>query len=220
MKQCRSCAEKINEAAEKCRYCGEWQTPQPTKPDKPKDAWDKFDVIARVLSLLLIPVVLALSGSAVNRSLKRSDVNLRMVELAIEVLRVEPTTNNVALKEWAIKVIDQHSDVAFGQPAQSELKREPLPWVAGGREVLVTIRTRNKTGQEVGGYEVWYVPSGLFELRSEHNRFPRMSSPVSGKLAPGNYRFWCVKENTKTEPVTLTVGGRGEKEVGLEIEVP
>jgi hypothetical protein len=221
MKQCRSCAEPIKDAAAKCRYCGEWQTPQPTKGEKPKDPWDKFDVAGRVLGLLLIPGVLALLGSTGNQSLKRSDVNLRMVELAIEVLRVEPTTNNAALKDWAIKVIDQHSDVKFSEPAQAELKSEPLPRSGGVVSgVPVTVRTVNSAGLEVGGYVVWYVPRGLLTMPSAHERFPRPSSPTTAELAPGNYVFWCQRQDTKTEQVAVQVGGHGAKALAIDLRVP
>ncbi|MCI0539336.1 MAG: hypothetical protein L0Z50_29360, partial [Verrucomicrobiales bacterium] len=89
-----------------------------------------------------------------------------------------------------------------------------------GKEMKVTVRTRKGTA-EVAGYEVYCAPMALVKFKNEHIRFPKISSPtVHPNLAPGHYAMWLQKENEKTQPVAQTIGGRGEKEVEIDLPVP
>lgn len=89
-----------------------------------------------------------------------------------------------------------------------------------GKEIKVKVHT--KAGEkEVGGYEVFYVQKGMFDVKSAHDRFPRQSSPTDEKiLCPGGYAMWARKKGFTGEPVTLRIGGRGETRLEVDLEVP
>ena len=73
----------------------------------------------------------------------------------------------------------------------------------------------------MGGYEVFYVQKGMFDVKSAHDRFPRQSSPTDEKvLCPGGSAMWVRKKGVTSEPVTLRIGGRGETRLEVDLEVP
>ena len=89
-----------------------------------------------------------------------------------------------------------------------------------GKEIKVKVHT--KAGdQEVGGYEVYFVHKGMFDVKSAHDRFPRQSSPTDEKiLSPGGYAMWVRKDNFTSDPITMRIGGRGETQLEVDIPVP
>jgi hypothetical protein len=89
-----------------------------------------------------------------------------------------------------------------------------------GKTIKVKVRT-TADGQEVGGFEVFYVQKGMYDVKSAHDRFPRQSSPTDEKiLAPGGYALWVRKGAVTSEPITLRIGGSGEKQLSVDLEVP
>ncbi len=89
-----------------------------------------------------------------------------------------------------------------------------------GKQIRVKVHT--KAGdQEIGGYEVYFVSKGMFDVKSAHDRFPRQSSPTDEKiLCPGGYAMWVRKKTFTSDPITLRIGGRGETKIEVDIPVP
>jgi hypothetical protein len=89
-----------------------------------------------------------------------------------------------------------------------------------GKTVVVTVTTK-KGAASVGGFQVWYVPRGLYSVEAEHDHFNQISSPTESiHLPPGGYLMWGVKGETKTEPAVYRVGGRGLAEVQIDVVIP
>ena len=89
-----------------------------------------------------------------------------------------------------------------------------------GKEIKVKVHTKMDE-KESGGYEVFCVPRGMLDIKSAHDRFPRLSSPTDEKiLAPGRYAMWVRKKQFTSEPVTLGIGGHGETKLDVDISVP
>jgi hypothetical protein len=89
-----------------------------------------------------------------------------------------------------------------------------------GKEIKVRIHTK-AGGKEVGGFEVYYAPKGLLDIKSAHDRFPRQSSPTDEKiLCPGRYAVWVRKKGFMGDPVTQGIGGHGETHLEVDLEVP
>lgn len=89
-----------------------------------------------------------------------------------------------------------------------------------GKEIKVKVHTK-ASEKEVGGYEVYFVQKGMFDVKSAHDRFPRQSSPTNEKvLAPGGYALWVRKKDFTGEPVSMRIGGHGETHLELDLEVP
>jgi hypothetical protein len=89
-----------------------------------------------------------------------------------------------------------------------------------GKEIKVRVHTK-AGGKEVGGFEIYYVPKGLLDIKSAHDRFPRQSSPTDEKiLCPGRYAVWACKKGFTGDPVIQGIGGHGEKHLEMDLEVP
>ena len=99
-----------------------------------------------------------------------------------------------------------------------------------GREIKVKVHTK-AGGKEIGGYEVYFVEKGMLDVKSVHDRFPQQSSPTNEKvLTPGGYAMWARKKAFTSEPVTMRIGGHGDRLAGkgffarphreVDLEVP
>ena len=109
-------------------------------------------------------------------------------------------------------------DVAFDLQTKADNCRNSSDGL--GKEIKVKVHTK-ANGQEVGGFEVFYVSKGMLSVKSAHDRFPRQSSPTDEKiLPPGGYAFWTRKNGVASDPVPMRIGGGGEKQLEVDLEVP
>ncbi len=107
---------------------------------KHKDAWDKADIVGKLLGSILIPVGVAIAGIFVNLALQertlKENVALqeriakqKTAEIAVTVLQSKDTTIP-GMKEWARGVFNEMlADANHRLPpaAVEELNRSPLP---------------------------------------------------------------------------------------------
>ena len=91
---------------------------------KEKDWWDKCNIIIKVL----IPLVIAYVGYSFNSSIKKKDINFGMITVAVEILKENPDdSKNKELRQWAMTIIDNLSEVKLPKKAKDELKTTALP---------------------------------------------------------------------------------------------
>jgi hypothetical protein len=89
-----------------------------------------------------------------------------------------------------------------------------------GKEVWVKVRTV-AGGEEVGGYQIWFVPRGMFPVDSAHDHFFKLSSPTDELiLPPGAYLMWGLRNGEKTEPIPQRLGDKGRDRVEIDLVVP
>src|SRR4051812_10886582 len=93
-----------------------------------RDGWERMSLVAGWTAAIVIPVLLALAGYYFNLVLKNRESETKMIELAIGVLRVEPTGDDTekALRNWAMDVIDKYSEVRLPAEVRSHLETRPL----------------------------------------------------------------------------------------------
>lgn len=65
------------------------------------DRWDQLDKTARLLSLIAIPVVLAVVGWFVQDSLSDRNVSQEYVKLAVSILKEPKDKVEQSLRGWA-----------------------------------------------------------------------------------------------------------------------
>jgi hypothetical protein len=61
----------------------------------------------------------------------QSDVDAKMIELAVGILRAEPTPETTPLREWAIEVIDKRAQFRFNASQRALLLKKELPFTGG-----------------------------------------------------------------------------------------
>jgi WD40 repeat protein len=84
------------------------------------DRWDLVEKVAKLLSVVAIPVVLAVLGWLIQNSLSERNVSQEYVKLAVSVLE-QPKTEN-ALRGWAADLLNQNSPTKFSPDVLQALK--------------------------------------------------------------------------------------------------
>ncbi len=72
---------------------------------------DRIESIAKILSLVLIPILLGVGGWMINAALKQKDVEQNYVVLALEVLRAGEGEIDPGLRRWAADLLSQSAPV-------------------------------------------------------------------------------------------------------------
>jgi hypothetical protein len=88
--------------------------------------WEKAKIVSVILATVVIPLAVALVGNWYSKALKEREIQVRYVEIALEILSKEPTEKNTYLRQWAIDVIDFYSDIKVPKEARDELVRERI----------------------------------------------------------------------------------------------
>jgi N-acetylmuramoyl-L-alanine amidase len=82
---------------------------------------EKIKSIASIVAMIAIPVVIAYLGNIFNRSVKEREVQGKFVELAINILNQQPTSENTNIRQWATEVINKYSGVPLTKETQEDL---------------------------------------------------------------------------------------------------
>ena len=83
----------------------------------PSKLKDTAIAISSVISALAIPVV----GYWVSSAVKNKEIEGKFVELAVNILKGEPTASQRNLREWATDIINRNSGVRLSKEATSDL---------------------------------------------------------------------------------------------------
>ena len=101
---------------------------------KPKDWWDKAQI-------LLLPIVTVGVGVMLNGSIQDRANKVKMVELAVEILKSDPkaSVNAYHIRGWALDVIQKNSEVPFPAEALEGLRKSALELIKPPPATNVTV---------------------------------------------------------------------------------
>jgi hypothetical protein len=135
-----------------------------------RDPWKKAEQAARLLSLVAIPVLIAVFGSVIQRSLAQRNLNRDYVQLAVSILTRDKTEVDAPLRMWAIDLLNENSPTKFTPDVLAQLKSGALSFpsmlgerLAGGTSGAVAMAPDGTTvaiGQEDGGITTWNSVTG------------------------------------------------------------
>ncbi|MCB1948377.1 DUF2272 domain-containing protein [Nitrosomonas sp.] len=99
---------------------------------------DKLEKIAKITTAIAIPIVLAVGGWIIQTSSQSSRLSHDYVRLAVEILREDATSDEEALREWAVDLLNAHSDVKLPTDARNSLLsgKTNLPRPSSGESKL------------------------------------------------------------------------------------
>jgi Trypsin len=100
-----------------------------TERSKPRDSWDKADIIGKLLGAILIPIALAIAGFAVNIALQNRSAQQKTAEIAVTILQSKDA-GTPALRAWAQTVFNDmlaQANQKLPPGAEQELRTNPLP---------------------------------------------------------------------------------------------
>ena len=103
------------------------ELPSPNN-EKHKDAWDKMTAASALVASVLIPMALLIVGNTFSQRQRDAENALKYTELAVQILRSEPTVQTGALRDWAVEVLAKHAPVPLSAKAQDELKAQKVLW--------------------------------------------------------------------------------------------
>jgi hypothetical protein len=90
--------------------------------------WEKVKILATTASIIIIPVVIAITGNMFSKSMKEKEIQSKFVELSLEILQEQPTDENRNIREWATDVINEYSGVKLKSSATKDLiENIPIP---------------------------------------------------------------------------------------------
>ena len=98
-------------------------TSKPEESGKRKDRWDIADIFAKWFGVIGV----GLLGVWFTHIQKNRETNVRMVEMAINILKAKPDETSQPLREWSIKVLNEYSSIKLSKEAQEILRNHPLP---------------------------------------------------------------------------------------------
>ncbi len=82
--------------------------------------------------LALAGIFGAIVGAAITGGFSylshQGDVDVKMIELSVGILRSEPTPETAPLREWAIDVIDKRAKFSFNPAQRAALLHQQLPF--------------------------------------------------------------------------------------------
>jgi murein L,D-transpeptidase YcbB/YkuD len=83
--------------------------------------WDLVERITRILSLIAIPVAIAVVGALIQNSIAKRSVSQQYVQVAVAILtsreKVDPN-----LRNWAVDLLDDNSPTPLGATVRQKLK--------------------------------------------------------------------------------------------------
>lgn len=88
--------------------------------------WEKAKICSLIVSTVVIPLAIGISGHWLSKSLKDKDIQVKYIELALNMLSQEPTEENNHIREWAIDVIDYYSKVPLSETLKDEFIKSKL----------------------------------------------------------------------------------------------
>lgn len=89
----------------------------------PQNTLAKAESTAKILSLLAIPVILAILGWVIQDRLAVRNVSQDYVKLAVSILTAPDASKvNPAMRDWAVDLLNQNSPTKFGADVVRQLK--------------------------------------------------------------------------------------------------
>ena len=140
-----------------------------------EQAWERAKSAATILSAIAIPVVVAIVGNSFSSAMKEREVQGKFVELAVQILREEPTKQDAGLRSWATTILNDYSGVPFSADTRNALiQHTPLP--------INRYEGRTDLGNTQPGDGAKFVGRGYLQLTGRAN-YTKYSSPSGVDLA-------------------------------------
>lgn len=106
--------------------------PEPESHAGKTDPWEKLKAISSMVAAVVIPLAVAWVGNGFSTALKEREIQGKFVELAVQILREEPSKQAAGLRDWATEVLNKYSGVPFSAETKKALiESTPLPSAFG-----------------------------------------------------------------------------------------
>lgn len=89
---------------------------------------DLYSKVISSIATILIPILVVWMGNRLSRAFKEKEIRLKYIEMAIDVLKEKPESKDLDIRQWAIDIITEYSEIELPKTAQTRLlKEQSLP---------------------------------------------------------------------------------------------
>lgn len=149
------------------------------KTNSERNGSPRYDVekTAKVLSLVAIPIVIAVFGWIIQNQLSQRSLSQEYVKLAVSILQ-SPKSSEVpaGLREWAVDLLNDNSPTKFSPETIRQLKAGDIN-LAGVLNTILAIASKGGgiavspdgstvvTGQDDGTIAIWDIRTGILKQK-------------------------------------------------------
>lgn len=94
--------------------------------EKKRDFWDKLLLTFQLLSLIVIPIVLFVVGQNIEQAISEREVKAKYIEIAVSILNQKPNPKTEELRNWALEIVQEYSEIKLSKEALATLKSTSL----------------------------------------------------------------------------------------------
>ena len=114
-----------------------------------RDSWSK--VIVSVVIPIIIGIVASVWGYFISSALKDKELKVKYVEIAVSILRDNPSKDTIPIRDWAVDVFEECSEVKLSKEAKDHLKSHSLRIISLGGAVIGGESKTSSPQAELGG---------------------------------------------------------------------
>jgi WD40 repeat protein len=157
-----------------------------SNPTRKKSESPQFDIekTAKILSLVAIPLVIALFGWMIQNQLSQRSLSQEYVKLAVSILQ-SPKSSEVpaGLRDWAVDLLNENSPTKFSPETVRQLKAGDIN-LAGVLNTILAIASKGGgiavspdgstvvTGQDDGTVAIWDIRTGILKQKLSGQNAP------------------------------------------------
>ncbi len=93
---------------------------------KPKNWLDILNVLTKLFATIIIPLVIFFVSQSYTKAQVDNQVSSDYIKMGVGLLSTKPTDDNVALRLWAIELINEYSTIKFTPEAKKELENNSV----------------------------------------------------------------------------------------------
>lgn len=101
--------------------------------------WKKLQVISQILSILLVPVLIAMIGGIINNNLQRDQLAKEYVFMALDILKQPPTPETEELRRWAVDTVNSYAQVKMTDTLKQQIESQGI--IFSERKIIDTSKT-------------------------------------------------------------------------------
>ena len=87
---------------------------------------EKAKAVSTIVATVVIPLAIALSGNWYGQLQKDKEVQLKYIELSVNILSDPPSESNQAVRGWAIDTINKYSEVKIDSETRGQLLKQQI----------------------------------------------------------------------------------------------
>jgi hypothetical protein len=158
--------------------------PETPSANNLKSRLDVAESVAKITSLVLIPIVIPLSlaiySSRIQEATQRESINRDYVQLAVGILREKNTDVSPGLRNWAVDLLAERSPTKFGSEVVAELKSGTVNLPGSLNSIYWNQHSAISTDRKT----LAYVNSGALLLKDTANgHIRRITTDIANPIA-------------------------------------